>query len=59
MSEHAWLTFWVVITVLSNGLFLAVAVLVTVRGWRELADLRKNIGGTPEGKAEGEPPAHG
>jgi len=43
MKDEHWLIFWIVVTCVSNLLFIGVAVVVAVKGWSDLADLRRRL----------------
>ncbi|MCL5098689.1 MAG: hypothetical protein M1608_14400 [Candidatus Omnitrophica bacterium] len=42
MSEP-WLIFWIITIVVSNVLFLGVTIVVAVKGWADLRDLRHEL----------------
>jgi len=48
MSEP-WMMFWIVTVIVSNLLFLGVMIVVAVKGWDDLRDLRRRLrSGVPE-----------
>ena len=45
----SWMVFWIVTVIVSNLLFLGIMIVVAVKGWGDLRELRRRLrSGVPE-----------